>query len=205
MSTLWVERNQVWYLECQREECTGLSSCIHSVDEMMSLSATELLIPTGRVSLPMAGEFPELGVFGARVDSSLTGEKLGSFKVDVSRQINSYGTRKISITTPGDPVFLMMMNPEDAIVSIYTAMNHFIKTQVVYGEGDRFGNCRGASHTMTMQTALDAYARVADKYPMLKFWDLVSKLTTNSCVLCMWKRHEKVTVPDANASGLGSL
>ncbi len=201
MSTMWVEKGRVWYLECT--DCPDAISCVHTVDMMMSAGAPDLIIPTGTVVLPMAGEFPDFDK--PAIDGAMTSERLGSYRVKISETINSYGTRKVSIATLGEPVFLMTINPEDSVVSIYDATDKFVNTQVFYTGGDKFGNCRAPNHSMQRQMELDKLAKVSSSYPMLKFWDLLSKLTTSSCVVCMWKRNEPVTVPDANASGLGSL
>lgn len=205
MTTLWVEKNSVWHLECQEVGHTDMVACVHTVDAMMSSSSDELAPPSGSVSLPMAGEFPYY-VAGTPLNAQLTTERLGSFKVKISDTINAYGTRKISIlSNHANPIFLMTLNPEDAIVSIYRAVDTFVNTQVVYTGGDKFGSCRGPNHTMGAQKELDFLTRVVKTYPMLEFWDKLSKVTTKSCVVCMWRRHEPVTMPDANASGLGSL
>jgi hypothetical protein len=196
-----VPDNGVWYLKCSKPECTDLFACVHTVDAMMTSPAEDLLIPSGITSLPMAGEFPD----PAAPNDQLTSEKLGSFKVQVSDAINAYGTRKVSIVTPTDPAFLMTMNPEDAIVSIYTALKHFINSQVFYVGGDRFGSCKSPDHRMSTQGLLNWLTGLVGAYPMLEFWDKVGKLTLNACVVCMWNRHKPVVVPGPDDSGLGSL
>lgn len=201
MTVVWTQDSGVWYLNCDNPSCSRLIACTHTYDHMTTGSADDLQITSGKTCLPMSGEFPDIAL---RLNDQLTIEKLGFFDVLVSEPINSYGTRKVQIATKGDPVFLMMLNPEDAIVSIYQAVHEFVNTQVSYTDGDRFGSCKGSSHKIGMQQELDALSMLADVYPMLEFWDKLSKLTTGSCVVCMWKRSQVVPA-DANASGLGSL
>lgn len=134
----------------------------------------------------------------------LTSERFGSFDVDISDKINSYGTRKIKLITPGENYFIMMLNPEDAAVSIYEAIVEFVKAQVFYSEDLQFASCKAQSHNTRTQTELASLEKFIETYPMIEIWDLLSKLTTNSCICCMWKRSINA-VSDAGASGLGNL
>jgi hypothetical protein len=99
----------------------------------------------------------------------------------------------------------MMLNPEDAIVSIYETTQEFVNSQVVYSQGDQFGNCNGTSHRMNMQNELNFLKPFLDLKPMLRMWDLLSKLQTGSCVVCMWKRGAANVNAGSTANGLGNL
>lgn len=198
----WKEMNRTWSLNCPNSECAGLLACIHMYDQMTASLPEDLQVPDGKVRLPMAGEFPNV----AQAAVSTTVEKLGSFDVQVSQKLNGYGMRKLELVTVNGPVFLMMLNPEDSIVSIYQVTREFVNNQVDYLEGDRFGNCKAPSHRMDMQLQLARLEKFVDTVPMLKMWDLLSKLQTASCIVCMWKRTQSgVAAGNANASGLGNL
>jgi hypothetical protein len=172
---------------------------------MTSAPPEELVIPEGLVRLPMAGEFPNWAGLGEGGSKELTEEKVGSFDVAVSSPLNSYGTRSIHLPTTEGEHFLMMLNPEDAIVSIYETTQEFVDSQVVYQVGDRFGNCNGPSHKMSTQNELNFLAPFLDDKPMMRMWDLLSKLQTSSCIVCMWNRGAANTKAGSAASGLGSL
>ena len=195
--------DDVWHLECDRH---GFIPCTHTYDYLTRpIGGGEGVdLPSGTaVRLQLAGEFPN-PIAAAGPAAPLTMEKFGSFDVDVSDKINSYGTRKIKLITPGENYFIMMLNPEDAIVSIYEAVVEFVKTQVFYSDEVKFASCKGPTHNFRMQNDLAKLERFIETYPMLEVWDLLSKLTTNSCIACMWKRSVNAA-PDAGASGLGNL
>lgn len=204
MTVGWMLDDGIWYLKCNLRTCTGMIACPHTYDRMTTGSSDDLQIPSGFATLPMSGEFPAVGDNLFRFDGKLTAEQLGSFDVLVSDPINAYGTRKVEIVTTNLPVFLMMLNPEDAIVSIYQALHEFVNTQVSYTGSDRFGSCKGSGHKMSMQVELEILSTFTDVHPMLEFWDKLSKLTTNSCIVCMWKRAKPV-MAGADASGLNNL
>lgn len=206
MSVAWRKVGDVTLLGCDMISCDGLLVCTHTFDFMTHAAPEDLQIPDGRVALPMAGEFPRWvsgGMFGAQ--ESLTEEKVGAFAVLVSAPLNDYGTRSIELPTTEGSHFLMMLNPEDAIVSIYETTQEFINSQVAYKEGDRFGNCSGPSHRIGMQAELDFLVPFLDLKPMLRMWDLLGKLQFGSCVVCMWKRGAANVNAGSTASGLGNL
>lgn len=203
MSAKWKQLGDAWMLECSASQCAGLITCTHTFDTMTSVEPSDVDVPDGKIRLPMAGEFPNVG--SMRDGMAMTAERFGTFDVDVSAPINDYGTRKVMLPTVETPQFLMMLNPEDAIVSIYRTVQEFINSQVGYQPGDAFGNCSGSSHRIQSQKELSLLANFIDAKPMIKMWDLLSKLQTGSCIVCMWRRAEANTSASAAASGLGSL
>jgi len=203
MSVTWEREGTLWYLDC--DLCQDTFSCTHTYDLVTTPGVEiEFILPEGRIRFPLAGEFPVPGIQVAM--AQMTREELGYFDIEVSKPINSYGTRKVSLTTFNEPIFLMTFNPEDALVSIYITLLGFIDNQVIYPDGDKFESCRGNGHTVATQTILAQLNLMVTDYPMLKTWDLLSKLTTNTCVVCMWKRTKPVPA-DAGTSafGLGNL
>lgn len=205
MSVNWRTVGEVKWLKCDMASCDGLIVCTHTYDTMTHATPEDLQIPDGRVALPMAGEFPKWAAVGTP-NHELTEEKTGSFVVWVSSSLNDYGTRSIELPTwMSGSHFLMMLNPEDAIVSIYQTAQEFVNSQVAYEQGDRFGNCSSSSHRINMQNELNFLEPFVDLKPMLKFWDLLSKLQTGSCIVCMWKRGAANINAGATANGLGSL
>lgn len=204
MTVAWKLEGDVFYLTCSAIECQGRIACVHTYDYMTSTSPNDLQVPVGKARLPMAAEFPNVAPGG--LHAGMTAEKLAYFEVEASEPINDYGSRKILLPThehTGE--FLMMLNPEDAIVSIYESLKEFVNNQVTYKDGDKFGNCQASSHKWQMQLELQQLTKFVDRYPMLKFWDLLSKLQTGSCAVCMWKRSEPIAAATAADSGLGVL
>lgn len=205
MTVNWQSIGGATALVCDMISCDGLTACIHTFDLMTSAPPEDLIIPEGMVRLPMAGEFPNWAGVGEGGSKSLTEEKVGSFDVLVSAPMNDYGTRAISLPTQEGVHFLMMLNPEDAIVSIYETIQEFVNSQVAYLEGDRFGNCSSSTHRVNMQKELNFLVPFDNLNPMLRFWDLLSKLQTGSCIVCMWKRGSANLNAGSSASGLGGL
>jgi hypothetical protein len=189
-----------WYLDCSQH--TGVT-CIHRYDYMTGGGESEHKLPTGRVRLPLSGEFPTPNAITQQV--AMTREMLGSFDIQVSDKMNAYGTRKIHIHTYNNTVFLMTFNPEDPLVSIYSSFVEFIRSQVGYPQGERLTSCRAQSHGPTEQDQLEFLDPLVSVYPILREWDLISRLTSQSCIACMWKRSMPAVLPTADASGLGNL
>jgi hypothetical protein len=194
----WVPQNGLHHLQCS--ECSS-DTCVHIYDFVTTPLNSDQAIPLGSIELPMSGEFPvstQLGV--------LTEERMGNFVVYVSGTMNSYGTRSVDLVgQQGVLHFVMTFNPEDAITSIYTTLFEFINTQVTYKPNDRFGTCMSPNHSINRQKELDKLKPLLGAYPMMKTWDLLSKLISNSCIVCMWRRSAPVPTFDASTSGLAGI
>lgn len=158
-------------------------------------------LPTGIVRLPQSAEFP---TFPEKHKDTATTVELASFRVEVSDEINKYGTRTVSILRKEEVAassislkknwyeqdFLCTLQPEDTNWIIYQAADELAKATPI-----EWSTCVASTHQFSYQKKLDALLAVKDDYPVIGVWNTLSYMTEKRCLVCMIAANQSTAMP----------